>query len=247
MRESAGGDGMQRLTNRRLRVGLCLGTLALLALGCASARVENVQANQTGALPRPGRVIVFDFDTGGSDVNVGSTPLSKAQNAVGLGVRDQDVLAAAVADAFAARIVSDVSGLGLTAVRAPEAAAPEVNDLVIWGQFLKIDKGSMTQRFVIGLGFGATELRTQVQMFQVTALGWRPVKQFDTVAQGARFPGAAFFVAGGAAMGTVATSAMITSGVGVVRELRSSIDADAGRTSAQITSKVQELRTENRW
>ena len=152
---------------------------------------------------------MFDFDTGGSDVSVGSTPLSKAQNAVGLGVRDEDVLAEAVADAFASRIVADVSALGL--------------------------------------GFGATELRTQVQMFQVTALGWRPVEQFDTVAQGARFPGAAFFVAGAAAMGTVATSAMITSGVGVVRELRSSIEADAGRTSAQITSKVQELHTENRW
>jgi hypothetical protein len=240
-------NGMKRCTNRRLRLGLGFGMVALLGLGCASARVENVQTERAGALPRPGRVIVFDFDTGGSDVSVGSTPLSKAQNAVGLGVRDEDVLAAAVADAFASRIVADVSALGLTAVRAAEAAAPETNDLVIWGQFLKIDQGSMTKRFVIGLGFGATELRTQVQMFQVTAPGWRPVKQFDTVAQGSRFPGAAFFVAGGAAMGTVATSAMITSGVGVVRELRSSIDADAGRTSAQIVSRVQELSTENRW
>jgi hypothetical protein len=221
--------------------------LALIALGCASARVQNVQTDQGGPLPRPGRVIVFDFDTGAADVSVGTTPLSAAPNAVGLWVRDEDVLAAAVANSFASRIVADVSALGLTAVRAAEAAPPAVNDLVIWGQFVKIDEGSGIQRFVIGLGFGATELRTQVEVFQVTALGWRAVKQFDTVAQGSRFPGAAFFVAGGAAMGTVATSAMITSGVGVVRELRSSIDADAGRTSAQITGRVQELYTENRW
>jgi hypothetical protein len=51
-------------------------------------------------------------------------------------------------------------------------------------------------------------------MFHVTPGGWRPIKLFDTVADGAQMPGAAFFVAGGAAAGTVATTAVITSGVG---------------------------------
>jgi hypothetical protein len=84
-------------------------------------------------------------------------------------------------------------------------------------------------------------------MFQVTAEGWRPVKQFDTIAAGSRFPGASLFVAGGAARGTAATSAMISSGVGVVREIRTAIDADAARTSEQITAKVSELSTANHW
>jgi hypothetical protein len=39
-------------------------------------------------------------------------------------------------------------------------------------------------------------------MFQVTADGRRPIKEFETVAQGARFPGAGFFVAGGAVGGS---------------------------------------------
>ena len=85
-------------------------------------------------------------------------------------------------------------------------------------------------------------------MFLVTAEGWRPVKQFDTVAAGSRFPGAGFFVAGGAvAMGSAATSAMISSGVGVVREVRATIDADAARTSQQIAAKVSELSAANHW
>jgi hypothetical protein len=41
--------------------------------------------------------------------------------------------------------------------------------------------------------------RTQVRVFQVTAEGWKPVQQFETVATGSRFPGAGLFVAGGAA------------------------------------------------
>jgi hypothetical protein len=84
-------------------------------------------------------------------------------------------------------------------------------------------------------------------MFQVGANGWQPVKQFDTVASGSRFPGAAFFVAGGAAAGTVATSAMITSGVGVVREIIASIDRDARRTAEQIAGQVAEVSAAQGW
>lgn len=100
---------------------------------------------------------------------------------------------------------------------------------------------------MIGFGVGATELRTQVEVFQVTPEGWRPVQQFDTLAMGSRLPGAGWFVAGGAVAGTVATSAMISSGVGVLRELRASIDADAGRTSEQIARKLSELSSAQRW
>lgn len=77
--------------------------------------------------------------------------------------------------------------------------------------------------------------------------GWKPVQQFDTVATGSRLPGAGWFVAGGAVGGTVATSAMFSSDVGVLRELRATIDADAGRTAEQIARKLSELSAAPRW
>lgn len=199
--------------------GLGALVLALLLSACAAARVENVQTvARASAMPRPARVLVFDFDTGAADVTVGTSPRRSARNAVG----------------FAAE-------------RAAKATPPRPNDLVIQGQFVQIDGGSATQRFVIGFGVGATELRTEVQVFQVGATGWQPVKQFDTVAAGSRFPGAAFFVGGGAIAGTAATSAMISSGVGTVREVRASIDADARRTSEQIASKLAEVSKTQGW
>jgi hypothetical protein len=218
-----------------------------LCFGCATARVENVQAERSLTLPRPGRVVVFDLDTGAADVRVGRSPRTTVRNAVGLYVNEPDTLAAAVSCALASRLVADIKALGLSAERVANAAPPQINDIVIQGQFLKIDEGSQVQRFVIGFGVGATQLRTQIQVFQVTADGWHPVKQFDTVAAGSRFPGAAFFVTGGAVLGSAATSAMTSSGVGVVREVRTSIDADAARTSEQITAKVSELSTANHW
>jgi hypothetical protein len=237
---------MERLTMRRLVTGLGLAMVVAACFGCARARVQNVQADRSATLPRPGRVLVFDFETGGADVRVGSSPRRTVRNAVGLYVREADVLAEAVAGTLASQLVADISARGFTAERAAQVP-PRLNDLIVQGQFVQIEGGSATGRFVIGLGVGATELRTQVEVFQVTADGWRPIKQFDTVAAGSRFPGAAFFVAGGAAAGTVATSAMITSGVGVVREIRASIEGDARRTSEQITAQLADLSAAQRW
>jgi hypothetical protein len=230
-----------------MRRALCLGLVFAFAVSCAKARVQNVESTGPSRLPRPGRVVVFDFETGGSDVRVGRSPGKAARRAAGLSVDDADLLAEAVADALAGRLVEDVGALGLFAERAGRAAPPEPNDVVIQGQFLRIDEGSAVKRLVIGFGVGATELRTQVEMFQVSADGWRPITKFETVAEGARFPGAGLAVAGGAVAGAAATSAVVSSGVGAIRELRASIDADARRTSEQIAKKVSELKFLQRW
>lgn len=238
---------MERRTLQRALGVIGLAVLIGLVAGCARARVRNLEAGGTGSLPRPTRVLVFDFDTGAGDVRMGSSPRRTARRAVGLSVQESDVLAAAVADALATQLITDIQGLGLRAERAAGAAPPAPGDVVIQGQFVRIDQGSQTQRFVIGLGVGATQVRTQVEMFHVTGTGWYPIKHFDTVANGARMPGAAFFVAGGAVAGTVATSAVITSGVGVVREIRASVEADARRTAEQIVAQLAEVKTANRW
>src|SRR5215468_1503503 len=232
--------------NRRIVVGLGLVVAAVVG-GCAGARVKDVQGDRSLTLPRPARVVVFDFTTGPADVQVLSVPRQEGERAQYLSQEQPDLLAEAVADSLATRLVEDIRALGLPAERVAGAALPEVNDLVIEGDFVHIDEGSRLQRFVIGFGMGATELRTQVRVFQVTAEGWKPVKQFETVATGSSLPGAGFFVAGGAVAGTVATSAAISSGVGVLRELRASIDADAGRTAEQIAGKVSDLKTAEGW
>src|SRR5262245_20366260 len=168
---------MGRATARRISSGLVFGLMVVLCFSCARARIRNVEAERPATLPRPARVVVFDFDTGAADVRVGSSPRRTARSAVGLYVSESDTLAAAVANTLASRLVEDVRALGLSAERAAGAAPPAPNDLVIQGQFLRIDEGSQIQRFVIGFGVGATELRTQVEVFQVAPEGWRPIKQ----------------------------------------------------------------------
>jgi hypothetical protein len=236
---------MRWSANQRIVVGLVLA--AVVCGGCAGARVKNVQGDRSLTLPRPARVIVYDFTTGPTDVQVVSSPRQEGERVLALSQEQPDLLAEAVADSLATRLVEAMQSLGLPAERVAGAALPEVNDLVIEGDFVRVDAGSRALRFVIGFGVGASELRTRVRVFQVTAEGWKPIQQFETVATGSRLPGAGFGTALGAAAGTVVTSAAISAGLGVLGELRSAIHADAGRTAEQIAGNVSELKTTQRW
>jgi hypothetical protein len=238
---------MKLATVRQALGGLGLVLAITLCVGCPRARVENVETFRADQVPRPPRIIVFDFYTGYANITVGSTPVRTARRTVGLSVPEAELLGEALADTLATQVVDRINALGYRAERAAGAAVPGPSDLLIFGQFVHVDEGSQVKRFVIGFGVGATEVRTQVDFFQMVANGKRTVKQFDAVATGSRMPGAGWFVAGGAVGGTVATSAMISSGIGTLRELRASIDADAGRIAEQIAQQISELSTANHW
>ena len=240
VKEAAPAEHIGLSAHRHVIVALWLAVTAVTCVGCAGARVKNVQADHALTMPRPARVVVYDFTTGPTDVQVLSSPRQEGEQALSLSQAQPDLLADAVADSLATSLVEAIQSLGLPAERVAGAGLPEVNDLVVEGDFVRVDAGSRTLRLVIGFGVGASELRTQVRVFQVTSEGWKPVKQFETVATSSRLPGAAFGTA-------VGGSAAVSVGLGGLREFRSAINADAGRTAEQIAGKVSELRTAQGW
>ncbi len=246
--KSAAAQGATARAPRRLsaRRGL-VAALALVCAGCAGARVENLEVDPSVTLARPVRIIVYDFNTGPTDVEVLAADADAEAQGAALSQQQPDLLAEAVADSLAARLVERIRSLDLPAERIAGAGVPEVNDLVIEGDFVRVDPGSRALRLVVGLGLGASELRTRVRVFHVTADGWRPVQQFEIVATSSRLPGAAFGIASGAAAGSAATSAATSVGSGAVRELRSAIDAAAGRTAQQIAARLSELQRAQGW
>ena len=226
--------------HRRVAVmGLWLAVTVVVCVGCAGARVKNVQADDARAMPRPARVVVYDFTTGTPDVQVASPPGPGGERSSSLTHEQPALLAEAMADSVATTLVQAIQSLDLPAERVANAGHPEVNDLVIEGDFVRVDPGSRVLRFVVGFGVGASELRTQVRVFQVTAGGWKPVKQFETVATSSRLPGAAVSPALG---GSAVLSSVLGAG-----ELRTTINADARRTAEQVAGKVSELKAAQGW
>jgi hypothetical protein len=225
----------------------CLFVLILLT-GCASTKVTDEEATTTGQLPRPGNILVYDFAATAAEVPADSTlagqysvadiPQTAGQIAAGrlLGIE------------IAAELVGRIHGLGMPAQRASAGTKLEINDLVIRGYLLSINEGSVTKRVTIGFGYGASELRTAVEVQQMTAQGLRKLESSTMDSGGSKGPGATL----GAAAFLVTANPLgliVTGGMHVYGEESGSskVKGRADATAREIAGRLKLQFQEQGW
>ena len=225
----------------------CLFAL-LLATGCASTKVTSQEKVVTGQLPRPGNILVYDFAATAAEVpadsalagqySVDATPQTAGQIAAGrlLGME------------IAAELVGRIHGMGMPAQRASAETKPQLNDLVIRGYLISINEGSATKRVTIGFGYGASELQTAVEGYQMTAQGLRKLVSGTLDSGGNKTPGAAL---GAAAFIATANPAglIISSGMKVYGEAsgRNKVEGRAEATAKEIAKVLKQRFQEQGW
>lgn len=172
------------------RMILCMLAVSI-AVGCATTKVMNREEVVTGKLPRPHQIWVYDFVATPGDIPTDSSlagNYSEHQTA-------QTPAAIAAGRAVGARVagylVNDIQEMGMPAALASLATRPEVNDIVLRGYLLSVEKGSAVERVVIGFGEGASELTVAVEGYQMTDHGLRRLGSGAVSSGGSRGPGAA--------------------------------------------------------
>ena len=231
-----------------LNISLAGFILALFA-GCASTNV-NVNTEYQGFLPRPTQVLVYDFAVSPDEVELDSGISGDIQDLVNQAPRtDQErAIGRQVADALAIHLVNEIQALGIPARRATGAIAPTGRTLAIKGQFISINEGNQAERVVIGLGFGATDVRTLVEAYDYADGKKVLLEKFGVKAKSGDKPGMAETLGVGAVAGHVATAAVVSSGVAVGSEAFSAnVDADADRTAKAITKQLKDVYTDQGW
>jgi hypothetical protein len=166
-----------------------------LALGCASTKVSDRERYSAGKLPRPAQVIVYDFvatpDGVAPDSALAGQTAAPATPPTAEQVEVEKQLGMHVAEELAANI----RAMGLSAVRATSQTVAQANDIMIRGYLLSVDQGSELKRVTLGFGSGASELKTLVEGYQMTASGPRKLGQGSIDAGGGKVPGGALGVA----------------------------------------------------
>ena len=212
----------------------------LLTAGCASTKVVNHEQPLTGPLPRPNHIWVYDFVTTSADVphesvfadprfNSGPPESSKDREA---GRR--------AATELAATLVEQLRGLGLPAQEASSTSQPEVNDVVIRGYFLSVDRGSATERVVIGFGAGSAKLTTAVEGYQMTPGGLQRINADTVESSGNKTPGEALGVVGLLATSNP-TGLIVGSGVKAAGEASgmTKLEGRARSTAREIANQLR--------
>jgi len=219
-----------------------------LATGCASTTVTNREELVTAQLPRPEHIWVYNFAATAADVPAdsalagqyaaGATSQTAAQIAAGRQVGAQ----------IAAQLVEQIRSMGLPAALAGTGTTPQLNDIVLRGSLLSINEGSAAERVAIGFGSGASELRTAVAGYQMTARGLRKLGSGTLDASGSKAPGEAVGVAGLLATGNPA-GLIISTGMKAYGEESGSsgVEGRAQQTAKEIADVLKQRFAQQGW
>lgn len=226
--------------------------LTLLALvvtaGCSSTKVTDRQVLVTEKIPRPERILVYNFATtpdgvpGNSELagHLGkpSTPPTpeQAQAARELGV------------AIARELAAEIDAMGVRAQAVPIGTEPRVGYLVIKGYLVSVEAGSEEKRLVLGFGSGASELETVVEGFQVTPQGLRKLGGGTVNAGGGKAPGGVLGVAGLIATGNPA-GLIVSTGMKLYGEESGSskLEGRAKATAKKIAEQIKPRFQQQGW
>jgi hypothetical protein len=162
-------------------------------------------------------------------------------------VQREREIARNAAEALIITLVTGLQDLGFTVQRVGRATLATDNDLLIDVQFLVIDQGNPLQRLTIGFGSGASQVKTNVQVYQ--GAEQRKLLEFLTTADSGRLPGVAttgpatVAIQGSASLGLVAGSAIGT-GLGAYRSDVAHMAASSGEQAVRYLS---EFFAKQRW
>jgi hypothetical protein len=227
------------------RLVLCVLTLVVL-VGCASTKVTQQTPISSPGLARPNRIWVYNFVANPADmpadssiggaVSAPSTPPAAEQLAEG---RQLGAL-------IAADLVADIQAMGLPAAQAGPGSSPPIGDGVIRGYLISVQGGGAVKRFVIGFGYGTSEMDTVVEGYAVTPQGWRKLGSGTLSSSGSKTPGvavpAAVAIASGNPIGLI-----VVGGLKIYGEAsgRNTLEGRAKATADAIADQLK-IRFEDR-
>jgi len=229
--------------------GVLAAALALGALvGCARVSTQDVDVRAVG-LPRPQQIVVHDFAVSPGavslDTAIGARLMEMAKGTPE--AEDQARAGQQVARVVTDNLVKEIAKLGIPAVSAAQATPVAGPSLDVEGQFLSVDEGNRLRRMVVGFGAGASEVRTLVQVYEITNDGRRLVEDFYTTVKSSRKPGMGPMAGVGAAAGRAASSAAVSAGVGLATANSQTVEGDAQHAAEEIAKVLKTFFVQQGW
>jgi len=236
----------------RLSTGLVAALALTLLAGCAPTNVQQASMN-TGALPRPDRILVYDFAVSPDEVKLDEGLTAEIRqryegdqytNRTPQELKVGHTVAYVVAD----ELVKKIQSYGLWAERAFGAPSRRGSTLVIKGQFLTVDEGNRAERVAIGFAAGRTDVQADVQVYELTAAGEQQVESLTASGESASKPGMAEMMAVGLLTHHLLTSTLVSGTVAGVSEAKfDTVEDDGRRMADKIAANLGQYFVSQGW
>jgi hypothetical protein len=175
----------------------------------AKVEVTTLQGYSGSSLPKPDKILVYDFVANSSDVQVDASQKIRPRHIL-TGDEKPDEIAHAAQTAFSEELEKKLEKTGFPVEHVAADTAPSNNSLVIQGTFLALRQGTKTERVVVGMGTGSAALQTKVDVRLKTPADVILLSQFQTETTKAKNVGGAVPAAAGMNPAAVAAKSTIT-------------------------------------
>ena len=229
----------------KISIASSFATLAVLFLGGCTT-VDVVSQYDGPMMPRPERVLVYDLACSPDEVELDSGLSALAVEALKHASRTEQKIEACheVAGVISKYLVEELQKMGMPAQADDGALSQEPDDMLVTGQFLAIDEGNRTERVIIGLGAGRTDVRAEVQLRE----NGQVLEELDSDAKSGRNPGMAETMGVGAVAGHLSMSTVVsTVAQGASETFGSNVEADGRRTAKDIAKKLEPFFVSQQW
>ncbi|MFA6101607.1 MAG: DUF4410 domain-containing protein [Victivallaceae bacterium] len=163
----------------------------VLAAGCASTEFTSRERLVTEKLPRPAKIVIYDFVANPADVPQDSSVAGQTAEKAAPPTAEEIKAGQQLGAGIAAQLVQQICDMGLPAEKGSPKTKLQVNDIILRGYLVSVSQGDSTKRVVVGFGYGASELETLVEGYQMTAKGLRKLGSGKVKSVGSKSPGGA--------------------------------------------------------
>ena len=218
---------------------------------CARPNLQATQVYQGPRLPPPGRVFVYDLAVSPDEVKLDRGLSARLVSAAqGTPRTEQEIAAGRQVAAISNGVVTELRKRGIPAERAagPPQGAPG-RDLLVEGQLISIDEGNRTERNIIGLGAGRSDVQADVQLLYRDP-GRAPLLlvNYEGASTSGRKPGVAETMGVGAIGRHLAAGAGVGAGASVVSEaFRTDVRTDAERMGKDLADRIAQYYASQGW
>lgn len=221
--------------------------MALVA-GCASTTVTQRQMYSGAQLPRPQRIVVYNFAATQADIPTWAAGASRYAGQETTQTAEQRAAGRKLGAQVALELVASIRDMGLPAEAADVSTPLQVGDYALVGFFESVDQGSAVERVALGFGAGAASMKTRVEGYQMTANGPRALGSGEVDSGGGKGPGLAVPLA--VTLATANPIGLIVGGaikVGTEVSGHDTIEGVAKRTAAEISDQLRVAFRRHGW
>jgi len=236
-------------SSRALACNFAVVAIASLLVACAPTNVQTTW-ERLGPATRPQQVIVYDFAVSPDEVQLDRGLEADVLQMAKQTTPDEEKiqLGHAAARAASESLVQKLNAMGMPAVRGTGMPVSWAGSAVVEGQFISLSQGNSTERDVIGLGLGRSDVRANVQLYEATPGRLEKLESFQADAKSGYKPGMAETMGAGAAAGHLAVSAAVSVAGDVASEmLADTVKADAERLASAVAQQLQSYFVQQGW